>query len=437
MSDPNAPEDPTNPAVSPHEAAAHAETAIKPGEPSPLKAADNAFVAAIEPEPAPAPEKIAAPPPVPQAASPARPSRWPMLAGLVGGAVLAVLGAIFLHMNDDASTALATLRHDVEVAGGQAKAVEAKLQAGLDTQEKFNETQGKAVAALEKRLIEAEARLVSPPPVAAGDAAAPPVTPLSGTGAVVGQPSTADVAAAVALLQAPDLSGIKAKIADTEAGTARQAAALETKIGALDGRLAQVETTLAAPKVVNQVVEAKIDPPKAPADLAAQLVIARSVLDALGTGAPFPAEMAALANLGVDEGKLAPLKAMAATGAPQPAALSASLQKLRAGLAAADAPPPPANPGWLDRISASAARLVKVRRAGDPAGDEIDAIVARMEAALAKNDLEGAAAEWAKLPASAQALSGDWIAGLKLRLAGTIAAHDLVADAIAGLGGRK
>ena len=429
MSDPKAPDPRISPAGLQREAVAIDMTAIKLDEPAPLEPVDSAFAAALDPEPAPDPVEITVSQPVLPAAATARPSKWPMLVGVVGGAVLAVLGAIFLHMNDDASTAFATLRHDVEVAGGQAKAVDARLQAGLEAQAKANDAQGKAIATLEKRLKEAEVKLASPVPVATSDATATAV-------AAPAQATTADGAAAP-LLQAPDLSGINAKIADAQVRADGLAAALDTRFGALDGRLAQVETTLAAPKVVNQVLEAKIDPPKAPTDLAAQLVIARSVLDALGTGAPFPAELAALAKLGVDEAKLAPLKAMAATGAPQPAALEASLKQLSAGMVAADTPPPPANQGWLDKIGASAAGLVKVRRAGDPVGDDAAAIVARMDSALEKNDLAGAAAEWAKLPASAQALSKEWMAALKARIAGADAARALVADAIAGLGGKK
>ena len=173
--------------------------------------------------------------------------------------------------------------------------------------------------------------------------------------------------------------------------------------------------------------------------MAAQLVVAQSLLTNLERGAPFISELTALKNLGVTPDKLAPLAAGADKGLPTPAALAASLKKLSASMIATGAPAPaiPAQQSWLDRIATSASSLVKIRRDGDPANDDIAGKLAAMDGALAKGDVATAVATWDKLPVSAQTLSQDWVNQAKTRIASVQTAHALVDEAIAGLGSKK
>src|SRR5208282_116167 len=102
----------------------------------------------------------------------------------------------------------------------------------------------------------------------------------------------------------------------------------------------------------------------------------------LDAGAPFAAELAALARLGADGAKLAALKPYADAGAPTAGALAVSFAKVAPSLVAAATP---ASGGLMDRLLDDMRKLVRVRKVGEAAGVDADALTARMSAALARH----------------------------------------------------
>jgi hypothetical protein len=166
-------------------------------------------------------------------------------------------------------------------------------------------------------------------------------------------------------------------------------------------------------------------------------LVAMELRIAVERGAPFTTELAAAKRLVGDPASLAPLDAVAETGVPTVAALGQNLSKLAPAMlkAAGNAPP---QGGVLDRLQASAARLVRVRPIEEAAGDEPSAAIARAELEASRGDIPGALADLDKLPDAARAPAADWIKAAKSRLAAVDAVKKLATialDALAKPGG--
>ena len=89
---------------------------------------------------------------------------------------------------------------------------------------------------------------------------------------------------------------------------------------------------------------------------------------------------------------------------------------------------------FLDKLQASAEKLVRVRPAEEIAGADPAAVVSRAEAKAARADLAGALAELGELPAAARAPAEPWIRKAQARAAALEASRRLAADALAALG---
>jgi len=215
-----------------------------------------------------------------------------------------------------------------------------------------------------------------------------------------------------------------AKLEDEWAALQPSGAGLE----ALDDRLAKVESALAAPKSEARVAAAEVAPDR---DGAAEAILAFSLDQRLNAGAPFAAELAALARLGADGGRLSALRPFADSGAPTPAALAASFAKIAPGLAAAAAPP--SDEGVIDRLLDHLRKLVRVRRVGEAAGEDAEAVAPRIAAALARGDLAAALDAYKGLPDAARQAGRDWAETAAARQAAGAAAEGLRADAVARL----
>jgi hypothetical protein len=175
----------------------------------------------------------------------------------------------------------------------------------------------------------------------------------------------------------------------------------------------------------------------AAADLAARLTLAAYALrDAVGRGAPFAAQLAALRALGADEKLLAALEPFAAAGVPSEAALSRELAALLPALMDASGADAATSGNFIERLQANAGKLVRIRPAGAPAGDDASAAMARLELKSAAQDIAGAQAELAKLPAKARALTDAWSKKAEGRNAALSATDRLLAEAMRGLNQR-
>jgi len=172
------------------------------------------------------------------------------------------------------------------------------------------------------------------------------------------------------------------------------------------------------------------------ADAAARLALSASALrDAVLSGAPFAATLAQVKALSADEKTLAPLEPFAASGLPTVAALTRELRTLLAGMEKTSGAEAPAG-GFLERLQANAAKLVRVRPIDAVPGDDASAVLARVETEAANADIAAALADLNKLPQEVRAPAQAWIAKAQARQAALAAVRTLAADSARALGPR-
>lgn len=192
--------------------------------------------------------------------------------------------------------------------------------------------------------------------------------------------------------------------------------ALSGRMAALEQRLGDVRSTTAS-------------------DQAVRLGLATMELRmAVERGSPFPAELAAVSRLVDDPSGLAPLKPVADTGLPTPAALAQALSKLTPAMLKAAGGQKREEGSVLDRLQAGAERLVRIRRIDESAGDDPAAVIARADVKATRGDIAGALAEIDKLPDNVRAAASGWISAVRTRLAALEAARDVSTHALRALG---
>lgn len=162
-------------------------------------------------------------------------------------------------------------------------------------------------------------------------------------------------------------------------------------------------------------------------------VVASALRDTVERGAPFTAELAAAKVFATDAGVLAPLDGFAATGVPSTAALARELSALAQPMIKAIGEPTRQG-GVMEKIQAGAERLVRIRPVGDVPGDDPAAIVARIEAKAARNDINGALADLSRLPAPVRAPAEPWMKRAASREAALAAGRQFAQEALAALG---
>jgi hypothetical protein len=346
--------------------------------------------------------------------------RWvspPFLAGALGalfGAALALAAASLFDPRagalDSANRRLAALERDVRTESAAAGDFERRLGA-LETsaaglaKAAAGQSQTADAALAEARAARADAAKAM---AAATGATAP--APAQGGG-----PVSFDAAPLTARVEAVEneLAGLKSREADLKP---------------LDDRLAKLESALAAPKSEARVAASA---GAANRDGAAEAILAMSLNERLDAGAPFPGEWAALGRMGADEAKLSALKPFADAGAPTVAALAGSFAKIAPSVVAAATPP--SGGGVIDRLLDHMRKLVRVRKIGEAAGGDAEALASRISAALARGDLSAALDAYKALPEAAGRAGQDWAQGAEARQAAGAAAEALRAEAIGRL----
>jgi hypothetical protein len=208
--------------------------------------------------------------------------------------------------------------------------------------------------------------------------------------------------------------------------------AADKAIAGLSERIAPLEAKLAETKSEARVAAAEAGVGTAAARQMSVAVAGQAIGQALERGAPYQAELTSLETLGVEAGKLAPLKPFAQTGAPTARALAQRFAPLAAAVAS-NAAPGEAAKTTSERFWGALGKMVQVRRTGDT-GDDPASLAARIENALGRGAVADAAAAWRKLPGPAKATSQDFGAALEARAAADEAARGLAADAFAALG---
>jgi hypothetical protein len=298
------------------------------------------------------------------------------------------------------------------------------------------ESDAKAMADLTGRIAKLEAAAANSRPPAADPALLNRLSTLEGnlkalgeTVAIVGRRS--DEATTIAREAQKRADANAAAIAALAQKIARSgAAAVErSEVDALTRRLAALEQS-------GKAVETELA--KRPAggtrDQVARVAFAAAALwSAVERGDPFASELAAMKSLAVAPEKLAPLAPFAASGVPAAAALARELTNLAPALYQA-AGGGPRDASFLEKLQASAEKLVRIRPIAEVPGDDAAAIVARAEAKAARADIAGALGELAQLPASARAPAQAWIEKAEARQAAIDAGRRLAGDALAALG---
>jgi hypothetical protein len=237
-----------------------------------------------------------------------------------------------------------------------------------------------------------------------------------------------DAAAAAQTAQAlAKTAADAANVAEGAAKSAAQGSVSHSDFEALSGRVAALESAVKSlSDTVHQAASAN--------DRVARLMVAAEALRAtVERGAPYPAELAAVKSLGVDQNATTPLEQFAATGVPSAAALGHELATLLPALQRA-AVPATNNESFLGRLEANAHQLVRITPVEAPPGDDPASVIERIGVEAARADIAAALADIAKLPPAAQPAAAAWTQKATARDAAIAAARQISANALAALG---
>ncbi|WP_048644998.1 COG4223 family protein [Nitratireductor soli] len=220
---------------------------------------------------------------------------------------------------------------------------------------------------------------------------------------------------------------VSRQVAELQVGTAKisadTAAAMQR---ASDNAAALSNLTSAVEALKSQVAENNDAPRMA-------LVIAASALkSAVERGTPFASELDTYAAIAPEAAALAPLRDYAAKGVPSRTTLAAEVPEVATRIVAAANRAEGGNGGIIDNLMSSARSLVVVRPVGSVEGEGVDAIAARMEAAVLANDYEKALAEYAALPEAGKQAAADFAGKLEARQAADQALEKALSDALKG-----
>jgi hypothetical protein len=227
-----------------------------------------------------------------------------------------------------------------------------------------------------------------------------------------------------------DLTGLRAQsdklaaaVNDVKSAP-RQTAALD--LGAIDDRIAQIErATRAQNSEIAQESAKPVD------DMPLRRIVAAALLDVqVRIGDPYSVALSAARALTDNADGLKPLDTFADKGVPSPAVLSRELLTLVPKLS----PPMPENStaGLVDRLQASAAKLVRIERT-DGVGTDRGAIVARVTAAALRNEYAEARRELKTLEPADRAAAQAWIEKADARDAALAASRQFAAAAMTAL----
>jgi hypothetical protein len=236
---------------------------------------------------------------------------------------------------------------------------------------------------------------------------------------------------AVMAREARDRASSAATTADEAAQKARAAAPEQSRaeLESVVSRLAAIETVTRA----NQAEIAKRANATVNDDRSRIAIAALSLRNAVDSGAPFPAELAAMRALNGDAKSIAALEPFAESGLPTAASLGRELQAAMPAIWKAARTSEPTEGSFLERLQANAERIVRVRPAGEAAGDDAPSVKARLEMRAGNADIRGALLELSKLPPDARAPAQSWIKKVEARNAAIAAAQSLAQSALAAL----
>jgi hypothetical protein len=209
----------------------------------------------------------------------------------------------------------------------------------------------------------------------------------------------------------------------TLAGFADRLKALEALEAALKSKQEEIDHAVSAPPA---------EMPDRPVRVA---VVAAALRNAVERDFPFTAELAAARALGLDDKALAALEPFAATGVPTPNTLFRDLSALVPDLLRVSTPAGH-DGSYLDRLQASATKMMNIRPVGDVPGDDPATVISRIDLKMVRQDIVGVVAELDKLPAPAKELAQPWRKKSLARQAAIDAARRIAAASFVQLGER-
>ncbi|KZD25697.1 COG4223 family protein [Tardiphaga robiniae] len=200
-------------------------------------------------------------------------------------------------------------------------------------------------------------------------------------------------------------------------------------LGPINERLGQIER--AASELKSSAAQQNTKPVD---DTALRRVVAASLLDtSVRQGEPYAAALAAVKPLAGNANQLKPLDAFATTGVPNAVALSRELFAVLPKLAPAPAEAPAAGAGFMDRLQAGAAKLVRIERTDAVGIGNNSGAVSRADAAARSNDIATAKRELLTLSPADRAVVQPWLDKVDMRDAALAASRQFAADAMAAL----
>jgi hypothetical protein len=161
--------------------------------------------------------------------------------------------------------------------------------------------------------------------------------------------------------------------------------------------------------------------------------VATALRSAVERNSPFTAELGAARSLGLDERALASLAPFAATGLPTRNELFHGLSTLVPELRRLSVPSAQ-DLGYLERLQASAVKMLNIRPVRDEPGDDPATVMSRIEFKMPQQDIEAMVAELDKLPAPARELAQGWRTKALTRQEALESARLIAAAALAKLG---
>ena len=209
---------------------------------------------------------------------------------------------------------------------------------------------------------------------------------------------------------AEDLSALSARLDELAAAPAPEpdTAALDALRSQVDALRQELDASKAEIAALSKTAES------AAATDTARLPLVFSALEsAFASGRPFEAELSALQDAQPEAQLPSTVSARAATGLPRPDEVARRLEAVLPDMLAGR--PVAADASWQDATADWFRGVVAMRPAGDVEGDSPDAIVSRLEAAVARRDFSAAQTEFDALPETmrnAAGTLGDDIAAL-------------------------
>jgi hypothetical protein len=334
---------------------------------------------------------------------------WPLAGAGAAGVVLALLVVwlVGLFTGRDGGSAAIETRLDPRLAR-----VEQQLR---ELAARPAPSDPRAIEELSSRLSRLETTLSAPKPPVTDPALANRLAALEGELRALGErdgvllrrnDEIATIAGEARKLAQATLSALAEmkKAARTDAPAIQR-----SELDALNARIAALEKTL---KSVDARLSKQASAP-GNEQLARLLAVATALDSAIMHGRPFVTELDAARPV-IDAKTLALLEPFARSGAPTPEMLARELKQVLPAVAKATGGAP-GEGGFLDRLKSNAGKIIRVRPIDEIAGDDPAAVLSRIEARAARADIEGALAEFGRLPDAVRAPAQPWIERAKAR----------------------